>query len=278
MNKVVYIMGAVRSGSTIVGVTLGNCDGFFYAGELDQWLRTCGRPAYPKTDTSAFWNTLHDRLRQYSDLCGDLCFRCFEHSSAVLRPARRWRARRLRPRYRRFNSDLYKALAEVARRSTIVDTAHYPLRARELRKLDDLDLYLILLVRNPHAVVEAFRTTQEPDGKGLWAANTYLWLTHFLSLLVYLSHPREQRVLVRYEDFATHTPTTVRRVLDIVGTPSPLPEMSHLDTGRPLAGNGILRSERVSVDSRFAELPRGRSLLTGLLQLPWTVAFAWMRR
>ena len=36
--RVIYIMGAGRSGSTILGVSLGNCADLVYAGELDKWL------------------------------------------------------------------------------------------------------------------------------------------------------------------------------------------------------------------------------------------------
>ncbi|HEX4467726.1 MAG TPA: hypothetical protein VH025_11110, partial [Solirubrobacteraceae bacterium] len=44
VTKVLYVMGAGRSGSTILGVMLGNCEGIFYAGELDKWLPREGRP------------------------------------------------------------------------------------------------------------------------------------------------------------------------------------------------------------------------------------------
>jgi hypothetical protein len=184
----------------------------------------------------------------------------------------------LRPRYRRFHRDLYNAIAEVSACDTIIDTAHYPLRARELRKTDNVELYLILLVRNPHAVVESFRKLDGPDGKGLWGANAYLWLTHFMSILVYLSHPRRRRVLIRSEDFGTNTSTIVRRIIDMSGARSPLPDMSLLNTGRPLAGHSLLRSEHVSVNSQLTEVPRRRSLVTGLLQLPWTATLALMRQ
>src|SRR5690242_12952843 len=128
-------MGSVRSGSTILGVALGNCDGIFYAGELDQWLRHCGEPVYRSPGAAGLWRDVHERLDAHDGLCGDECFHCFEHSSAILRPGRRLRARRLRDRYCAFNRELYRALAEATGAETIVDTAHYPLRARELRRL-----------------------------------------------------------------------------------------------------------------------------------------------
>src|SRR4051812_48278086 len=170
-------MGSVRSGSTILGVALGNCDRVFHAGELDRWLRWCGEPAYRGPGADAFWAGIRERLQGHRDLCGDACFRCLEHSTAILRPLRRLRARRLRGRYGAFNRDLYDALAAAAGADTVVDTAHYPLRARELRRVPGIELYLVFLVRDPDAVVEAFRTTEGKDRKRLLAANAYLLVT-----------------------------------------------------------------------------------------------------
>jgi hypothetical protein len=278
VTKVLYVMGSVRSGSTILGVALGNCDGVFYAGELDQWLRRCGEPVYRNPGAVELWGAVAERLRSHRDLCGDACFQCFEHSTAVGRPGRRLRARRLRQRYRAFNRDLYAALAEVTGAEAIADSAHYPLRARELRRTPGIELHVVFLVRDPHSVVEAFRTNQPDERKGLLAANAYLLVTQLLSLAVYLTHPRDRRLVVRHEDFAARPGETLQRVLDVLGSPARLPDLARLGTGTPLAGNGILRKSEVAVDPSLAAPVRRRSSLTAALQLPWTAALARLAR
>ena len=35
----IYVMGAGHSGSTILGVALGNCAETLYAGEVEEWLQ-----------------------------------------------------------------------------------------------------------------------------------------------------------------------------------------------------------------------------------------------
>lgn len=42
--KVIYVMGAGRSGSTILGVVLGNCTNVFDAGEARRVATTVGDP------------------------------------------------------------------------------------------------------------------------------------------------------------------------------------------------------------------------------------------
>ncbi len=61
--KVIYVMGAGRSGSTTLGITLGNCANVFYAGELDNWLVQVGRCRRWKTaERARFWSSVRDRL------------------------------------------------------------------------------------------------------------------------------------------------------------------------------------------------------------------------
>ena len=58
--KVLFVMGSGHSGSTILGVTLGNCEGFFYAGELDNWLVRKGASLLGGTDRTRFWKEVRD--------------------------------------------------------------------------------------------------------------------------------------------------------------------------------------------------------------------------
>src|ERR1700722_9048790 len=91
--KLAYVMGAGHSGSTILGITLGNCEGFFYAGELEEWLMTAAAPRWGAADRQAFWNSVNDRVPNAEGLFGGRANRCIERSSASFR-ADLWPARR----------------------------------------------------------------------------------------------------------------------------------------------------------------------------------------
>src|SRR5271155_2964451 len=60
--RVIYVMGAGRSGSTTLGITLGNCAGVFYAGELDNWLVRSGVPQVEDAERARFWSSVHEHL------------------------------------------------------------------------------------------------------------------------------------------------------------------------------------------------------------------------
>ena len=276
--KVVYVMGSGRSGSTILGVALGNCDGVFYAGELDNWLVRSGTPVLGGLERTRFWSTVRDDVPGASELFGNTAQRDLERSFAPFR-IHRWRARRgLREGYRRVTEDLYRAVARAAGVTHVVDTSHFPLRARELQALAGIDLYLIFLVRDSRSVVDSFnlylnRNDVTERRLRVLSTNANLWLTHLLSVLVFLRQPRERRMLLRHEEFLADPEGMLRQILDRVGSDAELPDLTSLSTGFPLNGNRLLSADIVSLKSQ-AVAARGGSRMTALLQLPWTAVFS----
>ena len=267
--KVIYVMGAGRSGSTILGVALGNCANVFYAGELDKWLIRSGIPAPGDDERTSFWRDVQARV-DASDLFGYKA-RALERSSALF-SVRRWRLRhRVRARYRQVAGDLYRAIAGVAEATHIVDTSHYPLRARELQRVPGIELHLVFLVRDSQSVVASLGRSDLPERRfDMPTANAYLWLTHLLSLAVFLRHPRRRRTLLRYEDLVEDPERVLRGLLDRVEVSAPVPDLGSLHTGVPIQGNRLLSAPIVALlrgGGRRAE----RSRVTALLQLPWTV-------
>lgn len=264
-------MGAGRSGSTILGVALGNCDGVFYAGELDKWLMRHGRPTLGGPERTTFWQQVR-ALVDASDLFGYEA-RALERSIALFSPRRIRVRRRLRARYREIMGELYRAIAHVAGASHIVDSSHYPLRARELQRVVGIELYLIFLVRDAQQVVSSLGRSGLPERRfDLPSANAYLWLTYLLSVAVFLRHPRERRLLLRYEDFVRSPDAVLAQVLEHVGAPPSVPDFGALATGMPIQGNRLLRSATVCLKRDSA--PPGRSRVTALLQLPWQIVLA----
>ena len=273
--KVIYVMGAGRSGSTILGVTLGNCAGFFYAGELDKWLPYGGVPRLHGTGRARLWDEVRRDMGDAAGLFGYRA-RCLERSSSLFR-LRRWRARRrLRGAYAHVAEELYRAVARAAGASQLIDTSHYPLRARELQRVHGVDLYLLFLVRDPHSVVASFATpgVREPMF-GALKTNAYLWLTHLVSLFVFLRQPRDRRAFLRYEDFIANPQGILRSVLDRLDSSAAIPDLSALKTGVPLEGNRLLQTDMVSLERQVNR--SARSTLTTLLQLPWAPVFSRLR-
>jgi hypothetical protein len=274
--KILYVMGAGRSGSTVLGVALGNCPDVFFAGELDKWLVRRGEPHLKDDERVRFWSSVHEQVDD-GELFGGAAHRSLERSSALFR-VREWAARRrLRPRYRRVSEELYRAVARCANASRIVDTSHYPLRAREMQALEGVDLYLLFLVRHPQSVVASLDRRDVAERRfGMLTANAYLWLTHLVCVFVFLRHPRSRRLFLRHEDFVADPQRVLREILDLTGSSAPVPDLTRLRTGIPLHGNRLVNSEVLTLE-REAPLPRRRSVMTSVLQLSWLAVLPRLR-
>jgi hypothetical protein len=271
-------MGGHHIGSTVLGVTLGNCADFFFGGELHCYLTRRGVPAQKGEEAMALWRAVGEHVENAAELFGHETELYLDRSSA-LRRLHKWpMRRRLRPRYRRINEDLYRAIGRVAGVSYIVDTSHYPLRARELQAFSGIDLYLLFLVREPQAVVASHDPRNAAWGsKSALTTNLHLWATHLLSLLVFLRHPRERRLFIRHEQFLADPEGVIRQILDCVDSPAEMPDFTSLKTGYPLQGNPFLEKSQVIALKGPSSAPTPRSRMTALLQLPWVPVFSRLR-
>jgi hypothetical protein len=168
-------------------------------------------------------------------------------------------------------------VARAAKVKHVIDTSHYPLRARELQRVSGVDLYLVFLVRDPQSVVASFGSPDalEPTF-GVLKTNAYLWLTHLLSVFVFLRQRRDRRLFLRYEDFIANPEGVLRGLLDRLDCSSALPDLNALRTGFPIQGNRIIQQDIVSLE-KHPNSPTRRSTLTTLLQLPWTPVFSRLR-
>jgi hypothetical protein len=279
--RVIYVMGAGRSGSTTLGITLGNCADVFYAGELDNWLVRSGAPQVEDGPRAQFWSSVRDELEDpeaAAALFGNEAQRAIERSLSLFR-VHRWPTRyKLRDRYRAIAEDLYRAITRAAGASYVADTSHYPLRALELQHIDGIELYLIYLVRDPQGVVASFNRHDVGEyTKSTLHTNVYLLVTHLLSLFVFLRHPRSRRLLVRHEDFVADPAAVVSRILACCDVPDrTLPDFTALDIGRPLQGNRVTRGQTLSLKHK-ADSPARASLVTALAQAPMMAMLARLR-
>ncbi len=276
--KVVYLMGSGHSGSTILGVTLGNCEGYFYAGELDNWLVRKGAPLLGGAERTRFWNEVREAVPGAERAFGSDGHRYLERASAALRAGSGAERRATRERWGPVTEQLYRALARVSGAQQIVDSSHFPLRARELRRLPGIELYLIFLVRDPQQVVHSFvrNVNRHALAERRWrtlVTNADMSLTYLLATLVFLGHPRGRRALLRHEDFLADPHGVLSEVFALTGAEAPLPDLDALETGFPMQGNRLIKSEMIGFRRGTAK-PPASSRMTSLLQRPWEAVFA----
>jgi sulfotransferase family protein len=266
MTKVIYIMGAARSGSTIVGVALGNCLGAFYAGELDLYPALGGTPTAPGERRAEFWSRVRRQLARAGHTPKPQWRRWFEHPSSLANGGHFRSARA----YRAFNAALFQTVATEARSTVVVDSSHHPLRRLRLGRHPSIGFCTLYLVRDPVGVVRALETDISP--KSWLSANAYVWCVYTLAEIIFLI-VRTPKLRIRFEDFVADPAETTRKIAEACpDLDTSAVDYDRLCTGLPLAGNRLIREASVGV--RAGVDPTDRDI-TRWLQLPWRLRYGY---
>lgn len=300
--RLLYVGGCGRSGSTLLDRTLGQLRGVCAVGELVHiWQRgllgdhLCGCAA--PFSACPFWSRV-----------GDLAFGGWRNVDAetVLRLQRRvdrnryiplMLATRLFPRYRRRLLDyvayldrLYRAIAEAAGATIIVDSSKHASFAFLLRHVPSVDLRVIHLVRDSRGVAHSWtKAVRKPEVKDrtefmpryhpLRMAVRWTLYNAAFHVLRWLRTPTH---FVRYESFVREPVTNLQRICSFAGVPSedlPISPPGHHLELRPthsVAGNPM-RFRHGPIELRVDEAwrtemePRIRSFV-------YTLTWPLMRR
>lgn len=219
-------MGHGWSGSTLLGNVLGQLDGFFHVGELRRlWgealpagaLCGCGRPIAECEVWSA--------VLAHPSVVGTDARRVAAAHDAAVRVRNTLRILRLDSgrragwpeleAYSDIAARLYRAAADVTGARVLVDSSKRAGDAALLRLLEGVDPYYVHLVRDPRAVVYAWRKRDEP-GHGT-ARTSVEWTAYNLLDEAVCRRGRKGATLVRYEDFARSPRSVIEKVAGMVG-------------------------------------------------------------
>jgi hypothetical protein len=235
--KVLSIIGAHRSGSTVLDRVLGLLDGFLCTGELRFFFLRSAGTGYcgcgKLLRDCDFWSKIHDTVMVNGGVRLDpVQIRAWQEDE--LRSRSIWRILRRHPRstadwpalagYIDAFGRLYRAIAEVSGARVIVDSSKVPKHAAVLESIPGITPYYIHLVRDPRGVAYSWeRQKRYPHSNALTKhySTTYSvarWAgMNILSEVVCRSRGKQRSFRVRYEDFVRHPAKTladIGRVVD----------------------------------------------------------------
>lgn len=264
--RVIYIMGAGRSGSTLLDTVLANHPDAVGVGELVNlhsagWTSNevcaCGQLG---TECS-FWTRVREAWQRrvpQATVEGYVALQKrieFYSGLGLLQIARMLR-QRISPTnefqsYLAQTEALYQAIAEVSGKSVVVDSSKHPLRGALLAHLKGIDLRLVHLVRDARAVTWSRKKALEANKQSgvqlaikprpAWYSVAYWAFVNVLSLIICLFR-RRQSLRMRYEDFMAEPKTQLERIgrvcgLDYSATAQALLTGESLKVEHPIAGN-----------------------------------------
>jgi hypothetical protein len=269
--RVVYVMGAGRSGSTVLDVILGSHPEVFGTGELIHLFReealhrancACGE----SRDACPVWIQVRSRWCELTGLSAITdhrpLYRRFCNIQSFDLGLRSWLRLRRRPnRQSPFLTEclqqtaaLYRAIAESSGQRVIVESSKNPLRARLLCLIPELDVRLVHLVRDSRGVawsrMKALHTSRESGipreipSKPVSVSAAYWVLMNGYSEQVCRLFPDRPSARIHYEDLIACPTETLNAIgklasLDYSQVAMQLAAGEPMNPGHLYAGNRV---------------------------------------
>lgn len=258
---VLHLIGAGRSGSTLLNIMLDNHPAIVGTGELTflsrAWLRgdycSCGRPLRE----CPFWNQVREEWTGRTGMAGMEEYLVLQNSFERYRWMPRTLFELLRPtakfeRYRSYTRQLFEVIQDIGDAVVVADSSKIPARVLSLSEIPGIDLRLIFLVRDCRGYVwsrkKAFLKDQR-SGLGRTLKPSPIWRTSLqwqaINLISEWVLKRvDKSVQIRYEDLLDST----ERVFSTIGS---LIDLDLSSLGRSIALGKTLKTKHIAAGNRL---------------------------
>jgi len=252
-KTIVYIIGAGRSGTTLLDILLGNGSGYTSLGEINRFPKRDGIP--PKTSNESdkynYWLNIRDTVMAENNQIKlsyiHKLHKKFEYHTGYLFNIliKRFKKHEYRI-YTKFLTNLYDEIFKFTKENTIIESSKYPGRACNLSEILPYEVKYIYLQRDPVAVVNAFMKKNIEQPSKSWAlANLYYFCVNMLCKRSIRKLGKKHKVItVKYEDLLTQPVSVLTDIekklsMDLTTVKEKLVKKEVLKVGYLFDGNRI---------------------------------------
>lgn len=255
-KTLIYIIGAGRSGTTLLDIMLGNMNDAVSLGEINRFYKRHGVPPKREETSKAykFWEKFRKLLNTKDYTKSYNYAQNNEYHSSFIKAIRR----KNNTDYIKDLKQQYDVLREITNEKILVESSKYPSRALNLSSyINDnfFEIKYIYLKKDPVKVVKSFQKKNvEQPSKGYFMANIYYLSVNILcQLTVVILKKRHHKVaVVKYEDLVENPQSVVKYLCktineDFTALVSKLSQNKELNTGLLFDGNRIRLKETLTL-------------------------------
>ena len=259
-QKIIYILGSGRSGTSLLEILLGNHPEIFNCGELNRFPSRNGYPPLkvPNSSDYNFWMKIREKAVSGFDLYNQQkLHKKFEYHVGLVKRLFGIFDRVEYQQYRKFVSTIFEELFKQTDQPIITDSSKYPGRALNLSEFSDFEVKYIYIKRNPMAVVRSFaKKDLEQPSKGWIKANVYYFVVNLLCQIVYRRVQKKHiTVKVKYEDLVRDPVDTIGYIEKELGISfhllkTKIKAENELNVGNLFDGNRIRLKESIKLKTK----------------------------
>lgn len=266
-------MGSGRSGSTILGIVLGNMEGNFFGGELHLWFKEKGisperKEVYAHLDkikddmaereaAFAFWDEVKDTITDREEFFKYDFDKKLEFHTAFPSIFFLSKKNEVVQKFHEGSEKLFSSIMNESGTNTVIDSSHYAVRAYWLSKNPALDVNYIYLFRSPvDVIMHSFKKKDiEQPPKSFLSGNGFLIAVSCLSNFVYYLLPRRKRMRLRYEDLINNPEASLTRIQKKFNLEIKNLDFKNLKPGNIFQGNRIRLRDRIALETSIKKNP-----------------------
>lgn len=269
--EIIYIIGAGRSGTTLLDILLGNQPEVFSAGELNRFLKRNGVPHSARDkEVADFWSDVRNSVGLLSEQLKKTAEKLEYHSGFFFKYVVE---RKQMKAYETFNQQLFAAIDERSGGcSVIVDSSKYPMRAKHLSKIFKDKISFVYLQRNPSDVVNSFsKKDVEQPAKSAFSAHVYLFVVNVLARYVLYGLKKSHRCsTISYDQLVSEPEKLFNQLsedlnVDLSHVLSKLSSREKFKVGMLFDGNRLRSKPEVELKLKGKDKKEGGSVLNSIL-------------
>lgn len=266
MSKtIIYIIGAGRSGTTLLDVMLGNADGIFSGGEMNRYPIDEGivKGLESKPERTIFWDSFGREFLPQIDLQQQKSVHHrVEYHTQYLKRLLGWQDENAYQEYQAYLEKFYEMLFDRIDEDIVVDSSKYPGRALAMSDTLQYRVCYLYIKRDPVQVVRSFAKTDVYIPTKSWgSANLYYLLVNSLCQYT-LSKLRERHPIheIRYEDLIMQPEKVLSDIetafeIDLSTLKSKIANDEYLEVGELFAGHTLRMQERIKLRRQLSRKP-----------------------
>lgn len=259
-NKIIYIIGAARSGTTLLDIILGNAPQVFSAGEINRFTKRNGIPHDARdAEVQMFWKTITEKLASNGLHPPSYYYqnaKKFEYHNNFFRLLLPYKKLKDYQKYKTYQQALFTEINNKIntdyQKNIIIDSSKYPLRAFFLSHLFGTAISYIYIRRNPVAIVDSFQKKDvEQPSKNRFMANLYLLFVNSIVQFVIKTLSKTNKVaFVNYENLLQSPAAELQKIerdmeINLSGVINILNTDQPLNVGLLFDGNRLRLQKKV---------------------------------
>lgn len=209
-RDIVYIIGAGRSGTTILGILLGDENDICHVGEINNFYKYNGIP--PNDDINVIKNKYFKKIFNSLDNKNSNIIWKFEYHLNFIRSIFGLYSKKDKNDYKRLQTQLFDKFFETSKAQIIVDSTKYPSRLIVLDKYTQYNIYLIYIIRHPIGFLNSVekKNIEQPNQSFLFSI-IYYFAINLMCAIAFTRH-KGKKIKLKYESLTSRPLKSIEEI------------------------------------------------------------------